>query len=390
MKMNRKTKLPWKYIFLTLVMICIIIAIVEKVKGDTLRNFPRNVLLCSSILCVGTFLKWKRIKNFILQISTSVILILTGSFLIGNTYQREYLVTRNNIKMVACQKLLWDGQIPYYQYKNSFFYGKKLGFETYSIENKNPLSKTPRPTPLQWSFYDLEGNMIEKGSDHENETLENQQDNLLKQKAEIKQLDVTTIKNRKDELVFSISMTDFIDSYNGYYWNDQEERYLPPTSEWRSVMYKTSIHSNHETIYYNFTKNEKIWSLPSISVYVPTNGDYIQEVTIDFDDHSFTEEMHDLYEKMCFYALKVFFPQLENEKIIELYKTMNSLAYDNIFPNAQGYGSNPIPCALYYKDNIGIYPYFAIGESVHLCIIPVSQETLDYFEKKGVKIHEIL
>jgi len=185
-------------------------------------------------------------------------------------------------------------------------------------------------------------------------------------------------------------MTDFIDSYNGYYWNDQEERYLPPTSEWRSVMYKTSIHSNHETIYYNFTENEKIWSLPSISVYVPTNGDYIQEVTIDFDDHSFTEEMHDLYEKMCFYALKVFFPQLENEKIIELYKTMNSLAYDNIFPNAQGYGSNPIPCALYYKDNIGIYPYFAIGESVHLCIIPVSQETLDYFEKKGVKIHEIL
>lgn len=234
-----------------------------------------------------------------------------------------------------------------------------------------------------------QGDMIEKGYNDESEFIKDQQEKRVSQNAESKQLEITTLINRENELVFSISMEDFINSYNCYYLSDHEERYLPPSSQWESVLSKTSIHSNHETLYYNFTENEKIWSLPSISVYVPTNGDYIQEVSINFDDHSYTEEMHDLYEKMCFYALKVFLPQLENEKIMELYKTLNRLAYDNIFPNVQGYGSNPVPCALYYKDNIGLYPYFAIGESVRLCIIPVNQETLAYYEKKGVETYEI-
>ena len=69
--------------------------------------------------------------------------------------------------------------------------------------------------------------------------------------------------------------------------------------------------------------------------------------------------------------------------------SLNKLAYDNVFPNEKGYNSNSTPCALYYKNGIGLYPYFAIGECVHLCIIPVTQETISDFEARGVRIYEI-
>lgn len=45
--------------------------------------------------------------------------------------------------------------------------------------------------------------------------------------------------------------------------------------------------------------------------------------------------------------------------------------------------------AEYHKDGVGIYPYFAIGEWVHLCIIPVTQEIIDDYAQKGVEIREI-
>ena len=99
--------------------------------------------------------------------------------------------------------------------------------------------------------------------------------------------------------------------------------------------------------------------------------------------------MYDRYEEICFYTLKVFFPDMEDEKITALYKTLNQLAYDNMMPHEQRYGSGSIPCALYYKDGIGLYPYFAIGESVRLCIIPVDEKTIRYYEGNGVEIYEI-
>ena len=233
-------------------------------------------------------------------------------------------------------------------------------------------------------FYDLDGNVMDSNAQAETEVTEGTQPQM-----EIKELDIAVMENRENELVFDISIDDFIDSYNGYYWDDKNSCYLSPSSEWRCFIYETAIHSNHRTFYYNFTEDEKRWPLPTISVYVPTNGDYIQEVTLNFDDHGYTEAMYELYEEMCFYTLKVFFPDFTDEKITELYTAQNKLAYENVFPNEEGYDSDSVPCALYYKDGIGLYPYFAIGEFVHICIIPVTQETINEFEMKGVEIHEI-
>lgn len=216
----------------------------------------------------------------------------------------------------------------------------------------------------------------------------NEQD-IKPQKAEIKELSIEILNNRENELVFSFSIDDFIDSYNGYYWKDKQNIYLTPANEWQIAEYDTAIHSNHTTLYYYFKADYKNYVLPSIAVYVPEDADYVQEITVNFDDHSYREEMYELYEEMCFYTIKVFFNDLSDEKIIELYKTLNKLAYDNVFPSEKGYASNPTPCALYYKDGIGLYPYFAIGQSVRLCVIPVTEQTIYEFKRKGVEVYEI-
>ncbi len=44
---------------------------------------------------------------------------------------------------------------------------------------------------------------------------------------------------------------------------------------------------------------------------------------------------------------------------------------------------------LILSEGIGVYPYFAIGDWEHFCIIPVTEETVTEFGEKGVQIHEI-
>ena len=92
---------------------------------------------------------------------------------------------------------------------------------------------------------------------------------------------------------------------------------------------------------------------------------------------------------MCFYTLKVFFPDLSDEKIVDLYKEANRLGNINVFSSENWYDTGAVPYALFYKDGIGVYPYFAIGDWQRLCIIPITQETLNEFEEKGVNIFEI-
>ncbi len=197
------------------------------------------------------------------------------------------------------------------------------------------------------------------------------------------------IENRETELVFNRSLNDFIDCYNQHYRTDHHMPYLQPASEWRNLVYPSAIHSEHETILYEFSYNPKIWSQPTITAYVPTNKEYIQEITVNFDEHGYSESFYDAFEELCYYTLKVFFPELSDEQIIHLYTELNMLGDQNVFDNDQGYEKGCIPCVLYHKNGIGVYPYFAVGEWQHLCIIPVTEETRQDFADKGVEIHEI-
>lgn len=193
--------------------------------------------------------------------------------------------------------------------------------------------------------------------------------------------------NKKDNLAFSISIEDFISGYNKYYCKDKGVHYLQSYSEWNASVQDFGKHKGD--FCYEFVEDREIWTLPTITVYTPKNQKAVREITINFDDHSYSDKMYEKYEELCFYTLKVFFPNRIREKIKQLYKNINELAYDNIFPNEKGFHSGNPPSDLYYYNQIGVYPYFAYGESVRLCIIPVTPQIIKNYEKKGTRIHSI-
>lgn len=206
---------------------------------------------------------------------------------------------------------------------------------------------------------------------------------------EIDTLDIQVMENREKELVFTISIHDYIRSYNSYYNSSYCRSYLTPVSQWQCYIFDSAIHSDHETKYYYFTEDERVYSLPTITVYVPTNGDYIQEITVNFDEHSFSESGFELYKEMCYYTMKVFFPNLPDESIFDLCSEIVALGNQNVFSSDEWYDKDVVPFALFHKDGIGVYPYFAIGDWEHFCIIPVTEEVINEFEEKGAQIHEI-
>ena len=202
-------------------------------------------------------------------------------------------------------------------------------------------------------------------------------------------LDIQVMENRKNELVFTISTSDYVESYNSYYKVDYCRSLLPPVSQWQCFTYDSAIHSEYETKCYSFTEDEHVYSLPTITVYVPTNDDYIQQITVNFDEHSFTQSGFEKYKEMCYYTMKVFFPDLSDARIMDLCAEIVALGNQNVFSSDEWFSKNAVPFALFYREGIGVYPYFAIGDWEHFCIIPVTEETVTEFGEKGVQIHEI-
>lgn len=420
--MAKIIKLVWGVLPFIFVSLCVVlITMFERITGNTLRILSRNLLILLWVISFGVVLFWGQLRfnafrqkaeeektNRIVLGALSILLNVLSAFVMGClilggvffailSHKTEHVTVRNNIKLVACVDYFSGVTVNYYQYKNPFFYGKRLGFEHYAADTGDPLAEPLGYPPLEWRFWDSDGNILDSGSNEvtwgeeidEKELQEIQKKIILQEKAEIRELNVAVMDYQGDELVFSFSIDDFIDSFNGYYWEDYESRYLLPSSMWISFVYESSIHSKYASNYYYFTPDETMWSLPTVSVFTPSDESYVQEIMLSFDDHSYTESMYHLYERTCFYTIKVLFPSFDDTEIVELYTKLNELAYQDIFPNEHGYSSDSIPVALFYKDGIGLYPYFAIGESVHLCVIPVTDQTITAFEAKGTAIYEI-
>lgn len=196
-------------------------------------------------------------------------------------------------------------------------------------------------------------------------------------------------ENRKNELVFNISADDFIESYNSLYAVKNKSAYLSAIEHWQKSSEETGIHSDYETNIYRFTEDEKLWALPTISIYTPSNNISVEEITVNFDWHSYTENLYEQYKSMCYYTLKTVLPNLADKQIINLYTKANDSGYEHCFSSDEWYANGRLPTEMFYKDNICVYSYFAIGSSQRLCIIPVTEETIAGFKEKGVIVYEI-
>ncbi len=206
---------------------------------------------------------------------------------------------------------------------------------------------------------------------------------IVKEAAD-KELEMGIVENQAGEFVFTFSIDDFIGRYNSIYQAGKGEAYLAPSSEWRAYNYDRAIHSGYGCSYYNYSKDESILPFPTISVYTPSGSDNVHEITLNFDDHSYTEPLFKAYEDMCFYTLKTLLPDLADEEIVTLYTTLNDLAYEHL--TLVDYTPESVPYAVYCRENVAVYPYFAIGESLRLCIIPAAQQYIEEMESRGAEI----
>ena len=211
------------------------------------------------------------------------------------------------------------------------------------------------------------------------------------EEAPVQTLDVGVQKNDNDELVFDVSLDDFIASYNGYYWQDNEACYLRLLDEWQVSALDNTVESAYPVTQYTHRAEDNVWTLPVMNVMVPESGEDIQQVNLTYDEHSYSEEYYALFEKDCYYTLKVFYPDLSDEQLTALYEAVNQGAYDNTFPSSQQYrtGSAQLPAMLYYRDGIGVFGYFAIGAPVHFCVVPVDDAMIEEYAASGVDVQKI-
>ena len=230
----------------------------------------------------------------------------------------------------------------------------------------------------------ITGEHIQGGSDSENKKNNGKKRNLSGP-VEIEK--TPSVKMKNNVAVFSLAADDFIDLYNGYYRKDHGDDCIKPLSDW--YFYVQHYGRLEGNMHYEFTADKRIWTLPTISIYTPEKEMNIKELTVNFDDHSYTDKMYEQYEEMCFYTLKVFFPHLDKKEITALYKEIIKRAYEKVFQGEEGFQSGNPPSDLYYEGKIGVYPYFAYGESVRICVVPVTKRLINTYKKKGTVIHKI-
>lgn len=197
-------------------------------------------------------------------------------------------------------------------------------------------------------------------------------------------LTIAAVENREGEPVFNLSLEAFIRGCNACYGGD----FLPPRDFWRQETYPCSPYSDRETRCFCFVEDENLYSLPMMVVYLPAEGD-IQAVTVNYDQHSYTELGFRLYRQMCACTLKVFFPDLSEAAVTELLERVMDEGNQNTFSSEEWFGRETLPRGVYCGSGIGVYPYFAVGDWDRICIIPLTEARITQWKQKGVEFYEM-
>lgn len=402
--MKKQIKSFWGCIPLILFVFCVVcVFVIQTTTDQTLRIVPCNILVCMGIGSFAILFLWCNIKLRIfckksgklcfrilticingLSFFLVAVFTLISILIMLYSYNPEHVVTRNGIKMVASVHSFLDEQVYYYQYKNWFFYGKELGYEYYGNGGNDPLVQTPKPTPDKWYFYDPDGTLIESSIQQKTEY-----DNKDQKQSEPILLEIESTENAKNESLFSVSIEDFISSYNSIYQQVYHTSYLSSSSDWTQGNEKTPYFQYH-SVCYLFSADKQIWNMPTISIYTSKNGNGIYEIKLTFGDHNNREIFYEEFKNICFYSLKVFLPKLNNTELDSLYKKLyaqtNANYYDEYDTNSNA--QNGTFHMIYSYGEIGFYGYNGTG-TANISIIPITENTRKKLEKNGIQIHEL-
>ena len=183
--------------------------------------------------------------------------------------------------------------------------------------------------------------------------------------------------------VFFLTLNAFIDGFNAYYRREHPQPYLLAGPGWSRYTVDRAPHGQGRTVIYEFSRDRESRAMPTVSVYVPEGDERIAEVTLNFDDHSFTPALFGEYRELCRCALRLFFPGMDDENADALIREQIAFADAHILPDTQWYGADAVPQTVYIDNDAAVYPYFAAGDLLRICIVPLDGETLAQFDFNG-------
>ena len=148
------------------------------------------------------------------------------------------------------------------------------------------------------------------------------------------------------------------------YFNSISEIELHETKECERDVLQSCGHFESGAVRYIFKIVPDMQNSSSITLYTPVGSDDICEVTVDFDDHAYSEQTLALYKEICFDVFELFAISCDDE----MYTTLLSYADDNI--SETNFLSSDRREILFSEGNASLYSYFSYGEYSHVCIIP--------------------
>lgn len=188
------------------------------------------------------------------------------------------------------------------------------------------------------------------------------------------------------ERCFAFTLEDFIASYNSLYWQDHQETFLSPAEEWTLMAYGETDTSRAVDLY-SFTQDKSLWFLPTLSVYAPPGETQVRKISVDLDEHSDTQDKHDVFQEMSLYALALFFPDLGEEELTALFQQLDQeMAADRY---DQWYSDRTIPKRLYYQGSVGVFAFFALGDYQRIILLPVDQAYLEDLAAQGTELVDL-
>lgn len=189
-----------------------------------------------------------------------------------------------------------------------------------------------------------------------------------KRNNEVIQLDIDVIKIGTDDETFSISLIDFIESFNSYYNKDNTETFLKGLEEWQ--MYDVVLDTNNGivTTCYMFSEDMDIRALPQLRIYADNTKSGIRQISMCYDIHSFSPETYERYEDLCYYVIRTMAPDVPDSEV-ETYTSELQDALDESFTTDKAYQAEEPE---YTWGKVGAYPYYVVGETMELRLIPIS------------------
>lgn len=183
-------------------------------------------------------------------------------------------------------------------------------------------------------------------------------------------LDIDIIQTETGENALSISIEDFIKSFNSFYAKDNGTGYLGDVDEWQMFAAGPTFYNPNETTCFIYSEDMSVRSIPQMKVYADSIASGIYQISLSYDDHSYSIETYDMYEEMCFYTIRTIFPNETDKEIKEICELMLNAVDESFTLDKQDAEKMP-ELISYQKDGIGMYPYYVVGEMMEICIVAI-------------------